>query len=120
MNELMKNRLIYTFKSCKMLNDYTNARGFDELANSCRIESYAPGQIVFKEGDEGDRFYLIAFGEVEVSVEGKVVRRLGRGKYFGEIALATEIKRTATCATKCLTLLLSIGKKDFKKLLNCG
>lgn len=117
MNELMKNRLLYTFKSCRMLLGHTEAKGFDELASNCKIETYSSGQVVFKEGDEGDRFYLIAFGEVEVSVDGKVVTRLQRGKYFGEIALAADVKRTATCSARERTLLLSIDKKDFKKFV---
>lgn len=62
---------------------------------------YSPGSIIIREGEEADRAYVITRGEVDVLVKhpsgmDTVVNRLGRGQYFGEIALVRGGRRTAT------------------------
>src|SRR5207247_473805 len=54
------------------------------------------GDVIVREGDVGDRFYLIDQGSVAVSIAAQPVRRLGPGEFFGEIALVRGVPRTAT------------------------
>ena len=72
------------------------------LRQNVELVSYNQGQIICKEGEDADAFYLIRSGMVRVSQHmpgGEIVRTyLSRGDYFGEIGLLRSIKRTATCS----------------------
>lgn len=72
-----------------------------------------PGTVVVREGDPGDRFFIVADGTVEVSEYGRVVAELGAGGYFGEIALIRDIARTATVTTATQTVLYALDRDDF-------
>ncbi len=66
------------------------------LANHAGDIEFSTGERIMKEGDPGDDFYLIVDGEADVDIGGTVVKRLGPGEYFGEIALLFDTPRTAT------------------------
>jgi CRP-like cAMP-binding protein len=73
------------------------------------VETRLPaGTIVFRQGDRGDRFYVIADGEVEI--EGK---RHGPGGFFGEIALLKDVPRTATVTAVTDVRLLALEREEF-------
>jgi len=92
------------------------------VAQRMKSESIEAGQLIVKEGDPGDRFYVIAQGKCEVNTVGMHGERLrlavlGDGDYFGEIALIKHGPRTATVQSVTPAILLSLGKDDFEKLL---
>lgn len=69
-------------------------------------------------GDQGDEFFLIAKGQVDVlSGEGKKLVTLGDGDVFGEIALLRNVPRTATVRTTVDTLVLVLGRETFLQAL---
>jgi len=72
-----------------------------------------PGTVVIREGDTGDRFFIIAEGTVQVSEYDRPIAELGAGGYFGEIALIRDVARTATVTTKTQTVLYALDRDDF-------
>ncbi|HWE62043.1 MAG TPA: FAD-dependent oxidoreductase [Chloroflexota bacterium] len=83
---------------------------------------FAAGDLIIREGDPGSRFYTIIDGTVEIvrrTADGgeEHLESLGRGQYFGEIALLHEVKRTATARAATDTTVLSIARQDFNALV---
>lgn len=85
----------------------------EHLAHSLREVRVGPGEEVVREGEEGDRFYVVASGELEVSAEGQVLTKLGAGDYFGEIALLRAVPRTATVVAQSDAQLFTLDRDEF-------
>ena len=68
----------------------------EQLAQGVARTELAPGAAVFEAGDCGDSFYIVAEGSVDVLDQGRVVRTMGEGEGFGEIALLSDSVRTMT------------------------
>lgn len=86
--------------------------------------NYKAGEIVIKQGDEGDFFYVITRGrcvvtrETPLNREGIRLAELGVGESFGEEALISESKRNATVTMLTDGSLMRVSKEDFNVLLN--
>ena len=85
----------------------------ESLARALEPSSIPSGVDVIRQGDEGDRFYVIADGEVEIVRDGRVAARRHRGEGFGEIALMYDVPRTATVTTRRETQLYSLEREAF-------
>lgn len=80
---------------------------------------FAAGELVVREGDPGDAFYVILSGQVEVLAEQlqKRLAILQAGQFFGEVSLLLGVPRTATVRVVDTTLLFVINSRSFSKLL---
>lgn len=71
------------------------------------------GQIVFRQGDDGQDLYLVVQGTLDVAVDGSKVTTVGTGGHFGEIALVSGQARSATVTAREAVRLLKLSRLDF-------
>jgi NADH dehydrogenase len=76
-------------------------------------ERFEPGQTVFREGDVGDRIYIVLAGRAEVMRGDRKLAEVGPGEFFGEMALLDSAPRNATIRCKEATTVLGIPKREF-------
>ncbi len=96
------------------VTEFLAARGVSE-------EQYDGGDVIFREGEPGDRMYAVMAGEVEVFHEepdGRtlIVATLGRGQYFGEMALLSNDPRVASTRAVGPVRVAVLGREDFETL----
>ncbi|MEY2562132.1 MAG: hypothetical protein QOH88_325 [Verrucomicrobiota bacterium] len=91
------------------------------LKEKVELVSYNQNQVICREGEDADAFYLIRSGMVRVSQNmpgGEMVRTyLSRGDYFGEIGLLRSIKRIATCAALDAVDVVKVPGSEFNLML---
>jgi ATP-binding cassette, subfamily B, bacterial len=89
-----------------------------ELAGRLEREQVGPGETIVREGDPGERFYIVLSGMFSVSQEGIGERRMLRpGDSFGEVALAMGIPRTASVRAITPAVVASCDQQTFDELL---
>ncbi len=95
----------------------------EQVAHVCTEQRFSKGQIIAKEGEQGDELYIITEGFVEVllgekpSSSARVVVSLGSGQVLGEMALLDQGPRSASLkATSEPTILQVIQRNQFDKL----
>ncbi|XP_044269611.1 cAMP-dependent protein kinase type I regulatory subunit isoform X1 [Tribolium madens] len=76
-----------------------------------------PGEAIIQQGDEGDNFYVIDQGEVEVYVNNELVTTIGEGGSFGELALIYGTPRAATVKAKTDVKLWGIDRDSYRRIL---
>ena len=90
------------------------------LESGIRNQHFEPGDIIFRQGDLGDSVYVIEDGECEAlreqNGEQQLFATLGRGEYFGEMALLSDRTRNATIRARTAMNVSIIPKEDFNKL----
>jgi hypothetical protein len=92
-------------------------RQLAKIASGAERHTASPGEVLTREGDEGDEFFVIASGSVVITSGGRELRRLGPGDYLGEIALIFGGSRTATATVEEPALLFVVGKDSFTAML---
>jgi len=116
---------------CEFLKDFPlfsdlTPGTMSEIADKMMVRRAEPGEIVIRQGDPGELFYLIRTGSVDVLVERtsrgkrekKQVATLQEGQFFGEAALITEEPRNATIVAREKSAFYTLGKEDFRAVLD--
>lgn len=85
----------------------------ERLARRTRAADVPAGRVVVRQGEPGDLYHLIAAGRFAVDLDGAVLRELGPGQAFGEIALIDARPRTATVTALEPSRLLSVDGESF-------
>jgi MFS family permease len=85
----------------------------EAIARRLEPRRFAGGEVVIRAGDRGERFFVVADGELDVSTAERTVATLDRGNCFGEIALLAERPRTATVIASTDGLLFTLEGNAF-------
>jgi len=93
-----------------------------KIGKICKTEQAAKDAVLFKEGDEGDRCFIILAGEVRISkfipnIGEEALAVLKPGDYFGEMALIDNFPRSAHAIANTGVELLSLSKTELDKIL---
>ena len=75
------------------------------------------GEVVFREGEQGDEFYVFVKGSADVRTKKRHVRTLRDGDFAGEIALLLNASRTATVTTTSPVVALRVTRNGFSALM---
>ena len=100
-----------------------NSSQVKKVASKLMAESHPAGSLIIRQGDIGDRFHVVKSGTVEVrrraegTEEETRVGQLGRGEYFGEIALLMKVPRTASVIAQTDVELLSLDDVSFEEMV---
>eukprot|EP00753_Platysulcus_tardus_P016287 PLAT5581.1.p2 GENE.PLAT5581.1~~PLAT5581.1.p2 ORF type:complete len:417 (+),score=237.91 PLAT5581.1:101-1351(+) len=101
------------------LNEYERLT----VADALTPKSFSDGEVIIRQGDPGDVFYLLEEGEVICTKQHKlgdapeVVARLESGAYFGEVALLSDRPRQATVTAAGAVRTLAVDRKTFKRVM---
>ena len=85
----------------------------ETLALRMRPVAVGAGEAVVREGEPGERFYLVDDGALDVQAGGRTLTRLVPGDFFGEIALLRGVPRTATVTAAGGARLYALGRDEF-------
>lgn len=85
----------------------------ERMARDCVPVSVQTGDVVIRTGDPGELFYVIGSGSLTVTMDGDVIRELGPGGWFGELALLHDVPRTATVTASTDVTLWALDRHSF-------
>jgi cAMP-dependent protein kinase regulator len=89
-----------------------------QLAKRMEREEVGPGAVLIREGEPGDRFFVVFAGMLSVSQQARGHMGVLRpGDYFGEVALTMDVPRTATVAAMTPAVVASCDRETFDELL---
>ena len=99
-------------------------KALEELASKFSTLNFPAGSLITKEGDDGDSFYFVKEGRLEVFKKGRTgedvyLSTIGNGLGFGEISLLTYAARSTTVRAVTDVILYELAKADFETIISC-
>nr|POF01353.1 camp-dependent protein kinase regulatory subunit [Quercus suber] len=90
-----------------------------KIADALETTKYPAGSFIIREGDVGDKFYILEAGEAEALKRGSdaALKSYKKGDYFGELALLDDKPRAASVRSVTETKVATLGKDGFQRLL---
>ena len=111
---MSKNKLMDTLSTINLFKNISKKR-IRMICSQIKVEQYEDNQVIFKEGDFGDKFFIVKSGSVSITINGKYIRTMNPKEYFGEKALLVHNTRTATAIANGITEVYTLSKTDFLK-----
>jgi len=88
-----------------------------QIAGLAKEEQHVDGAVLGREGEVGDRLFVIASGAVRVESGGRAIARRGAGDVIGEMSIVTDVPRIASLVGEGEVRVLAIGRRDFDAIL---
>jgi len=114
--KVSKNQKIELIKSVPLFARCTK-KELAEIASLADELELPEGKRLIRQGERGREFFVLLDGVVDVSRDGTTIEMMGDGDFFGEIALVSNVPRTATVTASSQVRLLVITDRDFRALL---
>ena len=108
---------VQALKSVPLFEDLSR-KELIQLERICEDLEVEPGRILCKEGQTGQEFFVIVDGKVQVNRKGRRLTTLSSGDFLGEIALVTELPRTATVTAETPVRLFVLTRREFHAVLD--
>jgi cAMP-dependent protein kinase regulator len=89
-----------------------------DLLDHGKWSTLTPGEVVIRQSEVGDAFYAISSGQVDVLRDGALVDTLGPRSYFGEVALLTDVPRTASVVARTPVRVFRLNRDGFEQLVS--
>ena len=120
---LKKTKTLSFFSQLEYLkrNEFFRITSNNKLMKICSLmkkEKFKKGDFIFKEGEIGDKFYLIKKGKLNVIKNEKIIREMENGSCFGELALLSNEPRSATIQAETDCTLYILTKKNFDETID--
>lgn len=114
--------MITLLKKINLFEEF-NDQELTKIRKVCKGEYFKPGEVIFKEGDKGDKIYMILKGEVRISrfiknIGEQALAVLKKGEYFGEMALIDNYPRSAHAIANTTASLVTITKSDLDRIFS--
>jgi CRP-like cAMP-binding protein len=113
-------RLLSLLRESDLFQDLSGSE-MDQILINLRMIRTQKGFEIIRQGDSWDSFYVILSGKVSIKFRkgSRVIQagKLGKGEFFGEIALLAEQPRTATVTSEEISELLVLKKSEFDTVL---
>jgi len=113
---IKRDKKIDLLKKVPMFSNLSN-RQLIEIAKHLQQVSVKTGSVLAKQGSKGWEFFLIVEGKAQVQKNGKTIRKLTSGDFFGEISLIDNESRTASVTAETDMILLVVDARSFDHLL---
>ena len=94
-----------------------NDKQLQFIATQVEVLEFEKGTVLCREGETGGEFFIVLSGEAEIRKGSKILNRLGKGEFFGEIALVDRGPRTATVTVSAPMRCLVLGPGQFANVL---
>ena len=88
----------------------------DLLIRGMKREQVPEGSTLITEGESGSKLYVVEKGDLEVTINGTIIREMSSGALLGELALLYDAPRSATVTTKSECVLWSLSRDIFKRI----
>jgi CRP/FNR family cyclic AMP-dependent transcriptional regulator len=89
----------------------------DMIPSDSPVIPFSGGKVVFPQGAPGDKMFVVLDGQVDITLNGKVVESVRRGGIIGEMALIDSRPRSAAAIARVHSLLIPIDEQRFNTLV---